>query len=75
MSNIWGNQLKLSIFGESHGPYVGITLSGAEAGIPIDETWLQNELKRRAPGGELSSRRAEVDQPELISGVYEGKTT
>ena len=75
MSNIWGNQLKLSIFGESHGPCVGITLSGMEAGVEIDETMLKAEMTRRAPGGAYASARKESDQVEFVCGILNGKTT
>ena len=75
MSNTWGNQLKLSIFGESHGKCIGMTLSGVEAGITVDPSVLEQEMKRRAPGNKLSTSRQEADQVDLVSGVMDGKTT
>ena len=76
MSGVWGNNLKISIFGESHGNAIGITLSGLPTGIEIDFDEIDEEMKRRAPGkSKLSTARAEKDIPEILSGIFEGKTT
>jgi chorismate synthase len=76
MSGVWGNNLKISIFGESHGNAIGITLSGIPTGIEIDFDKIDEEMKRRAPGkSKLSTARAEKDIPEILSGIFEGKTT
>lgn len=76
MSGVWGNNLKVSIFGESHGNAIGITLSGLPTGIEIDFDKINEEMKRRAPGkSTLSTARSEKDIPEILSGIFEGKTT
>ncbi|HIT01953.1 MAG TPA: chorismate synthase [Candidatus Enterenecus merdae] len=68
--------MKYTIFGESHGPAIGVTLSGIPAGIELDLAAIQRELDRRAPGrNPWSTARKEADRPELLSGVFEGKTT
>lgn len=75
MSSIWGNNIRISIFGESHGPAIGVTIDGIPAGLPVDMDYIMNEMKRRAPGQSLSTTRKEQDQPEILSGVLEGHTT
>lgn len=76
MSGIWGNNLELSIFGESHGIAIGITISGLPAGIEIDMDAVLVEMARRAPGkNELTTPRKEKDEPEIVSGMLDGKTT
>lgn len=77
MSSMWGNQIKLSIFGESHGAGIGVVIDGLPAGIALDEGALHAFMARRAPGGRTqgSTKRKESDCPELLSGVYNGKTT
>jgi chorismate synthase len=74
--NVWGNRLKLSIFGESHGPAVGIVIDGLPPGEAIDERETAREMARRAPGrSDLSTARNEPDEPEALSGIHDGKTT
>lgn len=76
MSGMWGNKLKVSIFGESHGAGIGITIDGLPSGIEIDMEEVLKEMARRAPGkSKLSTTRKEGDQPEILSGFFEGKTT
>ena len=76
MSGMWGNKLKVSIFGESHGAGIGITIDGIPSGIEIDMEEVLKEMARRAPGkSKLSTARKEGDQPEILSGFFEGKTT
>ena len=76
MSGVWGNNIKISIFGESHGNAIGITISGLPTGIEIYLDKIDLEMKRRAPGkSKLSTARAEKDIPEILSGIFEGKTT
>jgi len=76
MSGIWGNNLKLSIFGESHGPCVGITIGGIKSGIKIDLDFIKKEMKRRAPGqNEYTTTRLEEDDFEILSGIFNGYTT
>jgi chorismate synthase len=74
--NTIGENLKLTIFGESHGYAVGMVLDGLPAGEEIDKEKIMQELARRAPGSsELSSPRKEKDEPIFLSGLFEGHTT
>lgn len=76
MSGIWGNNLKVSIFGESHGAGIGITIDGLPSGFEIDMEKVMMEMSRRAPGkSSISTARKEGDIPEILSGYFEGKTT
>ena len=76
MSAVWGNNLKVSIFGESHGGAIGINIDGLPAGVELDLEAIDKEMKRRAPGrNNLSTARKEGDVPEIVSGFFEGKTT
>lgn len=75
MSSIYGNNLKLSIFGQSHGPSIGMTLDGIPAGLPVNPDALQLFLNRRAPGQNFwSTPRKEEDRPEFLSGILDGYT-
>ena len=75
MSSTYGENLKLSIFGQSHGPAVGMTLDGIPAGLPVDFDTLQEFLNRRAPGqNDWSSPRKEEDKPEFLGGILDGYT-
>lgn len=76
MSSTWGNFIKLSIFGESHGEAIGVVLDNLPAGEPLDPDYLAMQMVRRAPGRDRSSTpRKEADQPEIVSGLLDGKTT
>lgn len=76
MSSEFGKQLKVSIFGESHGPAIGVVIDGLPAGEPIDLDRLQKFLARRAPGqNRMTTSRKESDVPQFLSGMLEGKTT
>jgi chorismate synthase len=76
MSGVWGNKIKLSIFGESHGEAIGINIDGLKPGTVLDLEFIRSELSRRAPGNsELSSPRKEDDSFQILSGFYNGKTT
>lgn len=75
MSSTYGENLKLSIFGQSHGPAIGMTLDGIPAGLPVDFEKLQAFLNRRAPGqNDWSTPRKEEDKPEFLAGIVEGFT-
>ena len=75
MSSTYGENLKLSIFGQSHGPAIGMVLDGIPAGLPVDEEELQAFLSRRAPGqNDWSTPRKEADRPEFLGGILEGCT-
>jgi chorismate synthase len=68
--------MKYTIFGESHGPAIGVTLTGVPSGVELDLAFIRSELARRRPGqNALSTARKEADEPEILSGVFEGKTT
>lgn len=76
MGSIWGEHLKISVFGESHGAGIGVVMDGLPSGIPIDETLIRAFMARRAPGGKAySTARSETDKPEILSGLYQGRTT
>ena len=75
MSSTYGENLKLSIFGQSHGPAIGMILDGIPAGLPVDLDKLQAFLNRRAPGqGDWSTPRKEEDKPEFLGGLLDGYT-
>ena len=75
MSSMYGLKLKLSVFGQSHSPAIGMTLDGIPAGLPVDMEALQTFLNRRAPGqNAYSTARREEDRPEFISGIVNGYT-
>lgn len=76
MRNTFGNLFRLTTFGESHGKAVGGIIDGFPAGIDIDLEFIQNELARRRPGqSRITTDRKEPDEVELLSGVFEGKST
>lgn len=76
MRNTFGNIFTLTTFGESHGTAVGGVVDGMPAGINIDIDFIQSELNRRRPGqSSITTSRKEADQVELLSGVFEGKST
>lgn len=75
MSSTYGESLKLTIFGQSHGAGIGMTLDGIPAGLPVDTDKLQTFLNRRAPGqNDWSTPRKEEDRPEFLSGLVDGFT-
>jgi len=74
--NLFGEIFRVMTFGESHGPYIGVIIDGVQPGVPIDLMGIQDELKRRRPGqSKLVSPRKEEDRAEIVSGIFEGKTT
>ena len=76
MASDWGQFLHLQIFGESHGPGIGVVMEGLPAGEQIDLPALQEFLRRRAPGqGKYATTRKETDAPEFLSGLLDGCTT
>ncbi len=76
MGSTWGNSIKVSIFGESHGAGIGVTLDGFPSGVTYDEAFVLREMERRAPGrNKQSTARKESDNPKILSGIYNGKTT
>lgn len=76
MANKLGNILTLTTFGESHGIAIGGIIDGFPAGVTIDEVFIQAELDRRRPGqSAIVTQRQELDQVQILSGTYEGKST
>lgn len=76
MGSSLGHILNITSFGESHGPYVGTVLDGLPAGVTIDEAYIQSELDKRKPGHTVGgTSRKEDDKVQLISGIFEGKST
>jgi len=76
MSGQWGKKIKYSIFGESHGRGIGITIDGLPVGIKLDMDFIDGEMQRRAPGrDEFSTKRKEGDKVEILSGYFNGYTT
>lgn len=73
--NSFGNKFRVSILGESHGPYVGVVLDGVKPGLPLCGEDFQADLDRRRAGAPGTTPRVEADEPEIISGVFEGHTT
>lgn len=75
MSSTYGDSLKLTIFGQSHGNAIGMTLDSIPAGLPVNMDALQSFLNRRAPGqNDFSTPRKEADAPEFLSGIVNGYT-
>lgn len=76
MSNSYGTLFRISTFGESHGPAIGVVIDGCPAGLPIDEQFIQRELERRKPGqSKITTQRKEEDTFKILSGVFEGTST
>jgi chorismate synthase len=76
MSNSYGTLFRISTFGESHGPAIGVIIDGCPAGLAIDEPFIQSELSRRKPGqSKITTQRKEDDAFKILSGVFEGKST
>lgn len=76
MSSTFGKNIKVSIFGESHGEAIGCVIDGLPHGVELDMEQIKKEMKRRAPGQDKSATpRREADEPKILSGVLNGKTT
>lgn len=76
MSSIWGNKLKLSIFGESHGEAIGVVIDNLPPGVELDIDYIEKQMLRRAPGrSEFATKRKESDSFHILSGVFNGYTT
>lgn len=74
--NTFGHTFKISTFGESHGKAIGVILDGCPAGLEIDENFIQSELDRRKPGqSAIVTQRKESDTVQILSGIFEGKST
>ncbi len=75
MKNTFGNQITLTLFGESHGSGLGVVLDGLAPGIPVDEAFIKAQLAKRRPVGKISTARREQDAYTVESGVFNGYTT
>lgn len=76
MGSTYGKIFKISTFGESHGVGIGVVVEGCPAGVDFDTDFIQSELTRRKPGqSRITTQRKEADEFEVLSGVFEGKTT
>ena len=75
MKNTFGNNLTVTLFGESHGEYIGAVIDGLAPGIEIDSNKISTNLEKRRPYGKISTSRVEPDNYILASGVFDGKTT
>ena len=74
--NTFGHLFQVTTWGESHGPAIGATIDGCPPGIRLDETIIQPWLDKRKPGqSKFTTQRREADNVEILSGVFEGKTT
>lgn len=73
--NSWGNRFRVTLWGESHGAQVGVTIDGVPAGIPLAESDFDTDLTRRRSGAAGTTPRKESDAPHIVSGVYRGYTT
>ena len=75
MKNTFGNNVSVTLFGESHGNSIGAVIDGLPAGITVDEEFIARKLEQRKPVGKISTPRKEEDRFTIQSGVYNGKTT
>ena len=75
MKNVYGHNLTLTLFGESHGKAIGAVIDGIASGIKIDEDFIKSQLSLRRPLGDISTARREEDKFEILSGVFNGYTT
>ena len=76
MGNTFGKLFKISTFGESHGKALGVVIDGCPAGLEIDEEFIKAEMQRRKPGqSKITTQRKEEDEFQILSGVFEGKST
>jgi len=75
MKNTFGTSVSVTLFGESHGDKIGVVIDGLAPGIEIDESYINLKLSQRRPYGPMSTKRVEKDEYEIVSGVFEGKTT
>ena len=73
--NTFGRKFRVSIFGESHGEMIGVTLDGVPAGLELQESDFEKDIMRRKSGAKGTTPRIEADQPLIVSGTFEGHTT
>ena len=76
MGNTFGKVFRISTYGESHGKSIGVIIDGCPPGIKIDKKQIQDELERRKPGqSKITTPRKEDDSVEILSGIFQNKTT
>ena len=75
MKNTYGNSITVTLFGESHGEQIGVVIDGLTPGVEVDMEFIRKQLELRKPHGKISTQRVENDDPHIVSGVFEGKTT
>ncbi|MFZ9504736.1 MAG: chorismate synthase, partial [Cyclobacteriaceae bacterium] len=74
--NSYGQHFRITTFGESHGPAIGVIIDGCPAGVDFDEDLIRRDLERRKPGqSRITTQRQEDESFKVLSGVFEGKTT
>ena len=73
--NTFGGKFRVSVFGESHGEAIGVVVDGVKAGIPLSKEDFIEDISRRKSGAKGTTPRVEADEPEILSGVFEGHTT
>ena len=73
--NTFGRKFRVSIFGESHGEFIGVVMDGVPAGLELSEQDFEHDILRRKSGAKGTTPRIEEDRPMVVSGVYEGHTT
>lgn len=73
--NFFGKCFRVEIFGESHGPAIGVVIDGVKAGMPLSAEDFKEDIGRRKSGAKGTTQRIEADEPEILSGVFEGHTT
>ena len=75
MKNTFGNQISITLFGESHGKAIGAVLDGVPSGIAVDEAFIARQMEKRKGINSISTPRREVDAVKILSGVFDGRTT
>ncbi len=75
MKNTFGQSVSVTLFGESHGMAIGAVIDGLAPGIDVDENFIEAQLSKRRPAGKTGTARREADKFQILSGVFEGKTT
>ena len=73
--NTFGNNFRVQVFGESHGEAIGVVVDGVKAGIPLCKEDFMEDISRRRSGAKGTTPRIESDEPEILSGVFEGHTS
>ena len=75
MKNTFGTSVAVTLFGESHGEYIGAAIDGLAPGIEINPDYISHMLTLRRPSGQISTPRQEKDNYKIVSGVVQGRTT